>query len=118
MGSPVSASHRRMVLSHEPDTIRDSSGENATELTWLECPTKIFKNAGQFKGFPLFTGTICEAIFVISHLIDSYLISEFPVWQSKANQNMTRGIVILLAYTLLSEMFATLEVMLYLSCVR
>ena len=65
------------------------------------------------KGFPLFTGTICEAIFVISHLIDSYLISEFPVWRSKANQNMTRGMFILLAYTLLSEMFATLEVMLY-----
>ena len=113
MGSPVTASHRRMVLSHEPDTIRDSSGENATELTWLECPAKIFKNAGQFKGFPLFTGTICEAIFVISHLIDSYLISEFPVWRSKANQNKTRGMFILLAYTLLSEMFATLEVMLY-----
>ena len=113
MGSPVSASHRRMVLSHEPDTIRDSSGENATELTWLECPAKIFRIAGQFKGFPLFTGTICEAIFVISHLIDSYLISEFPVWRSEANQNKTRGMFILLAYTLLSEMFATLEVMLY-----
>ena len=86
-----------MVLSHEPDTIRDLSGENATELTWLECPAKIFRIAGQFKGFPLFTGTICEAIFVISHLIDSYLTSEFPVWQSKANQNKTRGVVILAA---------------------
>ena len=81
-------------------------------MTWLECPAKIFRIAGQFKDFPLFTGTICEAIFIISHLTDSYLISEFPVWRSKANQNKTHGMFILLAYTLLSEMFATLEVML------
>src|SRR5712671_3106069 len=38
MASPVSASQRRMVLSNEPDTIRDPSGENPTELTGLECP--------------------------------------------------------------------------------
>ena len=46
MASPVSASHRGMVLIDEPDTIRDPSGENATELTWLECPAKIFWIAG------------------------------------------------------------------------
>src|SRR5712675_456760 len=39
MASPVSASQRRMVLSDEPDTIRDPSGENPTELTSLECPS-------------------------------------------------------------------------------
>src|SRR5882672_3119916 len=39
MGSPVSASQRRIVLSSEPDTIRDPSGENPTELTSLECPS-------------------------------------------------------------------------------
>ena len=38
MASPVSASQRRIVPSREPDTIRDPSGENATERTQLECP--------------------------------------------------------------------------------
>src|SRR5882757_5959640 len=37
--SDSSASQRRMALSDEPDTIRDPSGENATELTPLECPS-------------------------------------------------------------------------------
>ena len=60
MPSPVPVSHRRMVLSHEPDMIWDPSGENATESTWLECPAKLFRIASQFNGFPLFTDTICE----------------------------------------------------------
>jgi hypothetical protein len=36
--SPVSASHTRIVLSQEPDTMRVPSGENATEMTESECP--------------------------------------------------------------------------------
>ena len=46
-------------------------------------------------------------------LIDSYLISEFPVGRSKANQNEIHGMIVLLAYKLLLEGFAALDAMLY-----
>ena len=36
VGTDISASQRRMVLPSEPDTIRDPSGENGTDLTELE----------------------------------------------------------------------------------
>ena len=42
-------------------------------------------------------------------LIDSYLISEFPVLRSKANQKNKHGMLVLLAYELLPETFATLD---------
>ena len=46
-------------------------------------------------------------------LIDSYLICEFPAWRSKVNQNEIHGMFVLLAYKLLSEVFAGLDAMLY-----
>src|SRR6267154_391610 len=39
-GSLVSASHNRIVVSSDPDTMRLPSGENATELTQLSCPVR------------------------------------------------------------------------------
>ncbi len=39
--APVAASHSFSVLSQLPDSTRVPSGENATELTASECPSKV-----------------------------------------------------------------------------
>ncbi len=41
MTFPVAKSHHLTVLSSEPDKAVLPSGENATELTSLECPSKV-----------------------------------------------------------------------------
>ena len=45
MAVPDAASHNRIVLSLEPETMRVPSGENATDETQPECPCRGFPMA-------------------------------------------------------------------------